>query len=266
VPEITPKWPGLDVGFLILETDTFIVFLDTDLDVDWQTTSKYDEAGPKDPSRHHEILNQAATLECVPNDHHSRSVRLNFKRMVGEGVARSLDHDYDCAEKILEQARSYIADRNVETARLWQLSTGCVLGVAIGIAGLVLWTLRTRSAQAWGDTVYFLLLSAVAGSLGAVLSMIFRMGRNFPNSEAPKSLHILEATSRVFAGCLSGLLVAGSVKMGLILSMFGDAQHLHLTMLVSAMASGASERWAPSLIGKIGASWSQRETNESGSQ
>ena len=102
-----PKWPGIEVEHLVLETDEFIVWLDHDLDVDWQTSKKYDEAGPKDPVAQNEVLNLAAVLECVPSDHHERDIRLNFKRMIGEGIARSLDHDYESARKILELARAY---------------------------------------------------------------------------------------------------------------------------------------------------------------
>jgi len=171
--------------------------------------------------------------------------------MIGEGVARSLDHDYSSAKQMLEQARSYIADRNIETARYWQMVTACVLGLIVGLAGMALWTLRAYLTRAWGESVYFLVMSGAAGSLGAVMSMIFRMGHSFPTSESPKALHILEAISRVFAGCLSGLLIAGSIKIGLILPAFREAGQMHLAMLIAGMASGASERWAPSLIARL---------------
>jgi hypothetical protein len=247
----TPEWSQLEVHYLILQTEGFIVFLDPALDVDWKTTPEYDAAAPKDLSQRNEILNRAASLECVPNDHHKKNVRLNFKRMLGEGVARSLDSDYDSANGILDQAQAYIGDRNVETARVWQLSTGCGLGIVVAFGAVLLWMCRVPLIGAWGESAYFLLLAAAAGCLGAVLSMIFRMGDSFPTSEAPKTLHMLEAASRVFAGSISGILIAGSVEIGLILPVFERTGELHGAMLVAAMASGASERWAPSLIARL---------------
>jgi hypothetical protein len=249
--EWSREWSDLDVHHLILNTDEFIVFLDGDLDIDWKTKAKYDEHGPKDPDEYNGILNRAASLECTPNDHHKRNVRLNFKRMIGEAIARALDNDYDSAKKMLDQARLYITNRNVETARYWQLSTACLLGLAVSLSGLGLWAARSHLTEAWGESAYFLIMASFAGSLGAVLSMIFRMGRSFPTSEAPKILHILEAASRVFAGCLSGLLVAAAVNAGLIVPVLRGQGHMHLTMLIGGMASGASERWAPSLVGKF---------------
>jgi len=141
-PDSNPKpaatWSETDVYHLIVECDDFIVFLDSGLDVDWQTFPKYDQHGPKDPGKHNKILIRAAALECIPNDHHRTNVRLNFKRMIAEGIARSLDHDYDSANKSLNEAESYITARNVETARFWQLSTGCVIGLAVAVAGTVI--------------------------------------------------------------------------------------------------------------------------------
>ena len=259
---IAPKWPETEVHYLILKTDDFIVFLDSDLDVDWQTSERYDEVGPKDPGEHNAILNRVAALECIPNDHHKSSIRQNFKRMVGEGVARSLDHDYDGAKKILDQAQAYIADRNVEMARYWQLSTACALGVIIGLLGMGLWAFRTFLTRGWSELGYFVVMAGVAGSLGAVLSMVFRMGRSFPTSEAPKTLHILEAASRVFAGCLSGALIAASVEVGLILPVFKETGQTHVAMLIAGMASGASERWAPSLIGRLETSSDERRSKK----
>jgi hypothetical protein len=248
---ISSHWPDVNCSHLVLETDGFVVFLDDKLDLDWQTSDEYDLKGPKDAVKHNKVLNRAAALESTPNEHHRYSVRLNFKRMVGEGVARSLDHDYDSAETVLKQALAYINDRNIEHARYWQLSTGCVLGLIMTIIGIVVWSLRSALIQSWGETGFYLVLAAFAGALGAALSMIFRMGKTYPTSEAPKDLHRLEAVSRIFAGCLSGVLVAGAVRIGLVLPVADQQGHLHATMLLAAMVSGASERLAPSLIGKL---------------
>ena len=45
------KWPDLDLHYLVFEHDDFIVYLDSDLDVEWQTSDRYDKSGPNDPPR-----------------------------------------------------------------------------------------------------------------------------------------------------------------------------------------------------------------------
>jgi len=259
---VSQKWPGIQVEHLILEATDFVVWVDKDLDIDWQTSQKYDEAGPKDPAEWNAVLNRVAALECIPNDHHSRNIRLNFKRMIGEGVARGLDRDYESAKNILEHASAYISDRNVEIARYWQLSTACIIGVVLLLVSISMWAVRAFLIREWGESSFFLLLAGIAGSLGAVLSMIFRMGHSYPTSEAPKHLHVLEALSRSIAGCLSGVLIAASVKIGLILPAFGQTGNIYTVMLIAAMASGASERWAPSLIARLEGSSSKRQSKK----
>jgi hypothetical protein len=260
------KWPGLNVYHLILETEDFIVCLDPELDVDWQTSAKYDQSGHKDPKRYNEVLNRAAALECIPNDHHRRSIRLNFKRMVGEGVARALEHHHDCADEIHDTAKAYITHRNVELARFWQLSTACVIGTAAATGAVVAWAVRTDLTKWLGETGFYLIFASLIGALGAVLSMIFRMGKSHPSSEAPRKLHILEAISRVVAGCVSGLLIAAAVKVGLILPVVGNGGSLHLAMLLLSLAAGASERWAPSLIASIEHNEDKKDEDKGGSR
>jgi hypothetical protein len=261
------QWPACEVRHLILSGDRFIVFLDNDLDVDWCTTSEYDKAETEDRRREcSEIVIRAASVECIPNDHQEANIRLNFKRMVGEGVARALEHEYDSAKKILEQARLYIEARNVEKARYWQLCTACILGVILGLSALMLWWFRAYPIGALGEPAYYLVMSGAAGSVGAVLSMIFRMGHSFPNSEAPRALHILETASRVLAGCFSGLLAAGSVQVGLILSVVSGNGQMHAAMLVVAFASGGSERFAPSIIARFETSAGERQPKKGRTQ
>lgn len=250
-PEIAvmsrPKWPDVRILHLIHETEDYIVALDPELDLDWETSAAWDAKGPDDRTRHNEILNRAASLECIPNEHQKHSVRLNFKRMIGEGIARSLKHDYDNAQGILDDALTYITDRNVETARSWQIVTALAATAVLGIAALVAWTLRAELRSLWGNTAFLVVVAALPGGLGAVLSMLFRIGSSFPSSEAPRRLHVLEAVSRVLAGCLSGVAVAAAIKAGIVLSALKDTLGTP-ALVISCLAAGVSERRVPSLL------------------
>lgn len=246
------RWPeDIDVSFLILETRSFVVWLDQDLDVDWFTSDEYDNDGPVDLQEHNTILNRATTIECVPNDHHKISIRRNFKRMVGEGVARSLKYDYSGANRILDEADLYIGQRNRELARFWQLSSGASLALLLAIIGIIIWICREPVTTRIGKTALFLVLSGFAGSLGAFLSMVFRMGTTMPTSEAPCRLHILEAFSRILAGLISGVVLAAAVKLGLLFPTASNTLDLELTMVVVGFAAGISEKWVPSIVEKL---------------
>jgi hypothetical protein len=240
-------WRGETISgrFLVYECADFIVYLDEDIDVYWQSVGGLKRA---DENRHNDILNRAATLECIPNDHHPDSIRINFKRMVAEGIVRSLENDYENAEEILVAANEYITRRNTEVARRWQLTTTLVLSIAVALAGLLVWAFRATLRQAWGDTAFYIILAGLAGAPGAALSIILRIGRVRTTSEAPRLLHITEATARIIAGSLSAFLVAAMVRIGILLPTLADSGHLHIAMVALAFIAGASERWVPSIV------------------
>lgn len=265
VPQDTKaRWPNADINYLILDNGNFVVFIDSDIDVDWETSTAYDENGPKDPKRHNDILNRAAAIECIPNDHQKESIRMHFKRMIGEGVARSLDHDYDNAAKILDNAERYITERNIETARIWQLTSSTATGLACGFIGLVfLWSFRSFFSQNWGETVLFSSLAACAGAVGANLSFIFRIGKTQITSEAVKGLHILESVCRILGGAICGLIVSLLIQLGILIPIFKNTNNTHLAMVTAGFIAGASERWVPSLIAKIESSSAEKKEKSS---
>ncbi|MCL6478697.1 MAG: hypothetical protein K6T65_09810 [Peptococcaceae bacterium] len=241
----------IKIGYLVYAANDFIVFLDSDLDVDWKTSDEYDKRGHHDLDRHNAILNRAASLECIPNHHQKREIRLNFKRMVAEGVARSLKHDYKNAENILDEAERYIRNRNIETARIWQLSSSCICCFASVIIALTLWGFRDILIPYLGSTAFYLTIGALSGSIGATLSIIHRMGKSDITSEADKKLHILEAVSRNIGGAIFGLLVSMLIQIGIVVPMFASTGMTNIAMVAGGLIAGASERWAPSLISQF---------------
>jgi len=80
------RWGELNLKYLILDSDDYIVFIDDEGDPDWITSSDYDKKGPATPEKHHDILNMVALLECKPIAHLSENDRLNFKRWCLLGV------------------------------------------------------------------------------------------------------------------------------------------------------------------------------------
>ncbi len=252
IPAYRTKWSHLDVEHLILSTDEFIVFIDKELDIDWETTDSHDAAIQGESlCQLNEILNRAATIECIPNDHQRRSIRTNFKRMIGEGVARALKSDFTNAQKILERAYDYITSRNIEIARYWQLTTSLIAGIIAAFFGILLWSLRGAAISAWGATGTFAILSSFAGAIGATFSIVFRIGGAQITSEADRSLHVLEAFSRIIAGSISGLIFGFLIRIGVIAPFLNNSSNVDIVIIATAILAGASERWAPSLIEQV---------------
>jgi hypothetical protein len=248
------KWSHVKYRYLIRSAENFIVFIDDDLDIDWITSPEYDAKGHKDNERHNSILNDAASLEATPCDGLRADMRLLFKRLIGEGITRSLEHDYVSAAKMLEEAGAYVEARSKETSRFWYLSGSFGLVVPLAVTGIALWLVRKVALEAFGFTAFWLALSVVAGALGAVMSVIERSGKLQFDCSAGRALHYMEAASRISIGALSGFVAALGVRAELILGPLARGEKLPAIMMIAAIAAGTGERLATSIISTIGAS------------
>lgn len=257
------NWGDIDICHLIMENAGYIVFIDKQLDIDWKTTNKLDEEQKEVVSKRNAILNKAADIESIPNDQQELSVRLNFKRMVGEGIARAFDTDWDNANIIIDKAEVYIRERNAELARYWQLSVAITIGSFSLVVGGIIWRFREFIVGAMGDSGLHIILAASMGACGAVLSMVFRMGRLSVSSESGKTLHYIEVVGRCLAGAISSILIALLIKAEFILPILNSSTSGLPIILATGILAGASERWAPSIVSKLEGKLTNQKNEES---
>lgn len=251
------KWSHHNVGYLIASTENYIVYLDEEGDIDWETTPEYDADLARSPIYNLEMRNSicsdAALLEVSPCEGLSDVMQRHFKRLIGEALVCNLDFDYSGARKMIVAARQFIRARSEETSRDWYLSASFVAAAPFAIVGVLAWLARERLATVIGIDALWFLLATAAGALGALLSVITRAGRLKFDSSAGRRLHVLEGRSRIAAGAISGLLVALAVRSEIILSSLTHDHQLHTVMILAALAAGAGERLAPSIISKFDA-------------
>jgi hypothetical protein len=251
------QWRHIEplIQVLIISTREYIVFIDKDGDIDWETTQEYDEKAPKDVgydlAKANLIRNEAAVIETTPCGALTPDTKLQFKRLIGEAIACVFDHDYDGAKGILGSAAQFIRARSEEISRFWYLSASFAAAALFLVLGFSLWLLRSYVSSLLTPLEMWLALASVAGAIGALLSVIWRSGDLKFNSSSGRALHYLEASSRICAGALSGFLVALAVNCEIILTAFTHNNNLHGIMILAALAAGASERMAGSIISKF---------------
>lgn len=245
------KWGLLKLKFLIIDTEEFIVFIDHNNDIDWITSKEYDAKGHCSLKKHHKVLNLVALLECKPIVQLSENDMINFKRLIGEALARSLKHDYKKAFSILVHAEKFLIDRGSELSRKWYLKRAGLTTFIVSIVGVILWIFRELSVFVLGETVFLISLSMVSGAIGALLSIIFRMGNESIDCLAGKDLHELESMYRIIAGMLSAFLASLLLKSEIFLSIISKTNNISLFMIAIGFVAGMSERYAPSILAKL---------------
>jgi hypothetical protein len=103
-----------------------------------------------------------------------------------------------------------------------------------------------------GIGMLWLMLSAVAGAMGALLSVIARTGKLQFDCSSGRMLHYLEGASRIWAGALSGIVVALAIRTEMFLAPLARGEKLYAVMMIAAFAAGAVERLATSIISSVG--------------
>jgi hypothetical protein len=243
------EWPDLDIKFLVLATDNYIVFIDSSLDVDWDTKSNYKVENER---KFNDIINSAALLEsnpcCISL---KKDVVIRFKRLIGEAIARNLGNDYENAALMLKSAENFITSRSAELARMWYVISSGIFATIFIFLAFIGWIGRNYFIGLLGVSAFFLIITSLAGALGSFLSIIQRMGNTPLNSSSGQQLHVLEGASKIVAGVISAFLVVLSVNSGILLPIFTKADKQHIAMALAGLIAGASERLVPSLISHV---------------
>jgi len=163
-PHLRETWGGITYRHLILATAGFIVFIDHDLDVDWKSTPQWDSENENIRRRFAAVLAKAATIEAGDWDGDAQRT-LNFKRQIGEAVARGLEGNFGEADELLVRAEKFrqrvigaahrkeIIRDQVQIKNSWRRSyhIWTAIHYGIGIAALLLSTL-VASKPAWLDS------------------------------------------------------------------------------------------------------------------
>ena len=171
--------------------------------------------------------------------------------MLGESVARSLGDDYIKANSMLTHADNFIKERGKELSRKWYLHQSGKLTAILFSIGVILWIGREYSIAIVGTKAFYFSLSMISGSLGALLSIVFRMGNENLDCLAGKKIHEIESTYRVIAGMLSAFLGSLLVSTNLFLPLFSKIDNINLSIILVGFVAGMSERFAPSILTKV---------------
>lgn len=229
---------------IVLSTKDFIVYVDSEQAVQWRTTDHH-----KMPEYCGEVLNMVAALEAKSQFISDLKDLRVVRRRIGEGLARCLD-GYPKANSLaaLREVELELKIRNKEISWKWYFLSAMKLTAILVVCFAILWLLRDFVRACVGAAAFEVIIGTICGAVGALLSVMSRSNRLIMDANAGKVLHQLEGLSRIGAGLIGALLVALSIKAGIIFggtSFMGNPLAL---LLAFCIVAGASERLVPSLI------------------
>lgn len=232
---------------LVICSEFCIVYLTEDLSIEWRTTDDH-----KPVKYDGKILGRATMLETQSRFIEDKATLEAVRLQIAESIARCLEGDPEAVSvSLLNAAELQIADRNKEIAWLWYFTAAYQVTGVCAVLAAVLWLARDTAWFWIGHTTFDVVLGTFGGALGALLSTTSRGGRLVLDANAGKMVHQLEGLSRIGAGLIGALMVALSIKGGIIVSGVRFLGSPLAAMLVFCIAAGASERLVPSLVQNI---------------
>lgn len=237
-----------DVKVLLRKGPNFIVYLDQQLDVDWEDTTAYHEELAAEKVDVGKVQGRVTCLEAVPIDHLTEPIKCAFRSILGEAMCLALEKDMRGAQVLLAKAEEFVSARNHEQARTWYVC-GCIRSTAafLVIAPLVMaiyWWRYPCSPLAERMNI---LGVGMGGAVGALFSILLRVGRAPLDPAAGAWVHKLEGAARVAVGVIGALMVMCAIRAELLLPQLRDEYGIVLACVIA----GASERLATALIERV---------------
>lgn len=233
---------------IIRITDEYIVLVDKNNNIDWETTKAYDSTKKEEEKiKSEKALSHCLIAERKPTGGLSDEAILSFKTIVGEAIVNCLERNYEGTYEILKLADEFRVDRVIEKSREWYLVfTTSITAILILIALLI----NAKNISILDELLPYINIGAWAVA-GACLSIILRSGNLKNASYAGKWLHFIESGCRLIGGFITGQIVYLGIKSGILFSSLICNSNSQYMICLLALLAGASERFSPSIITKI---------------
>ena len=218
--------------------DSFIVFIDPELDLDWINQGELTSDGQKAFA----IANSIDARRCK---HLPREQILELKRLVGHAMANAIIGQIEASHKLSTEAAQFLKDRTVERSRCWTLTAAHLLIVLFSVAILSYY----EESHINPSTIpVFLPIAIEGGAIGAYLSLVQRTGRGEWDAAAGKFLHCIEVFTKLFAGCVLGATSFFLARSALAPPPVKEFASEINSVLVFGIAAGLCERLIPKMI------------------
>lgn len=225
--------------------EQYIVFLDSDLEVDFETTDEYDIEHSERKERINATYNRIEEMEHSPAvPYLSKNIKKAFVRLLGDAFAAELNGFDETANQTLQTAETYFKARTAEISRRWLL----INAFGATLIGYVIWKLFLPK-----DFVLF-------GCLGALFSILCKTGKLEYDCQAGRFLNMLEILSKFLAAIISAYLAEQLYHMDLLFTAFKTIENSSVVLSLICFIAGFSERLVPSIVSHLGSKEEKERT------
>jgi len=235
---------GRKIKEIILSSDTFIVYIDTNNTICW-ATENHSVFGENFGN----ISNQISNWESICNRLFSKQDSYDYKSLLAEGYARMLDEGNDItAQIVIDQTIERIKQQGKQILRQDYLISSLFTTGFIVLALIVTIIFKKNIIVFIDRSIYEILITSYLGGIGAFISTMVR-ARNY-NAEISSSrrIHIIDGALRIIYGLIAGVLISLGIKSNIIFGFVNSIdKNIYVLSFLGAIG-GASEMILPNII------------------
>lgn len=226
--------------------ERYIVFVDSDYEVDWETTDRFDAEHAEQIKGIDRVSSRIEDVEQNPAVAYlSEREKTALARLLGCALVSELDGQSEEAEETIFSAKDYLKRRTSETSRRWQLVNAFV----IALLGFLIW-------------IYFAPKEYIGfGCLGALFSILCKTGNTEYDCQAGRALFALETFARFLAAVISAYMAEQLFQMDLLFTALKSDKTDASALALICFAAGFSERLVPSIISRLTTTQEKGEDN-----
>lgn len=248
--EVYEEYPDLKDTINVLiqfESNKFVVFIDCENDLDWETNDDFDSIVDKS-----EVQNLLADIDFIQHqagvNYLTDRTKQDLNWLLGRAVCLIFHSQKEKADQVVSEAKKFLFARKAEITRKWQLTmTICIYFVSV-IALCLGKIFESDSGCFWLTEALFIIF---IGFTGSCLSVINRTGAIYYDCSSGQWLNFLQVISRFIAGEIGALFVITLYKANLVFSEFQKTDNQEAILIILGIIGGFCERLAPSLIEKF---------------
>ena len=245
----TEPFLGKTIKEIIMASETYIVFMDSDGVIQWVTDGSYGDFDAK----FGEIQNEISCWESVCNKLFDEKEAYDFKTLLAEGYARILGQkDAASAIAVINATVDRIKSVGNQKIRMLFLEASFKSTIFIIILILIFWIFRSYSTGLIGLGAFHVVMCSFSGGIGAFISTFIRAKTYNTEITAGKEIHVFDGMLRIFYGVISGGLICLAIEANVILGFIEKIQSNEFCIKIfMSLVAGASEFLVPSIIKKV---------------
>ncbi len=238
---------GKTIKTLIISSNSFIVYLDQDMCVEWSYNEDFEADNFLE--KFGLIVNKIGLLEELSNGKLEGQQLHAFRRLLGESMGRILDEQSDKnALKILDSAEQLLN----ANGRKKLLTSALITTIIILIIEVVLWLVNGNciTPLTCCHKLFQYCFYSLAGGIGGFVFLMIRSKTLELEPSIGDSSYTWEGILRITYGIFSGFIVYLALNSKIVFGNLSSPDAGILTYLI-CLISGVSEKLIPGIIKKI---------------